>query len=782
MTSTGIRGRHARSSDSTGSKADVFDHGHSPLRGLQLPSSPRIISAPDPHLLSPPISEKDFDIPPYKPTDSDRTSLSMISSKSHKGKGKRPPAKGHVWSSDSLLRGAGPEHGPSRSCSLPDLKHIPDIEGGPAFSTDHLDTYRSDRSSSDSKGSGLSQLSCPQRQHALGAESKRWTLPSKTHITPAVSQPNAPSAAKVNNISIIVESSRDSTHPKGEKGEIQAADQPQAAGLTRRTSTFSPDTPAMITLRRATAGRQTRVGSSDSASTVKVQQVRRGRRASLEPTGRLFEQLLTLCVAKFSNLSIRLKDSTETSLTASPDSVSLDHTPSRSRRISLLSKSDNKDPGAISSAAEPVITHVEISRTFPVQSEGLDSTVRRRTSTKVLSGLNVHEIIWEDDHDSRGNSRTPSSRRSSRSPSRSLKSLYSRAHRQGSSAVEALDATLKKADNGSRRPTTTLAKQSKSRRPSESKKIPSKPKRRTIQSVFGKDWYSDNRPNFQGYSSETQGLLRQHNQGGQNGHTAIASNSKSDPSQTQVFFFPPLPNRAESGLWKSPIADINSRMSGRSSLSDEGELLQLMSSGSSVAHRPSCPPNSTYAAQNYSKPWLDLHDCDESKENAAEGAISLNPMPSPLRAQTGTKLGSSSHSRRPSHEILQSNRSRSASIMPSEVQSPARGSVSKVFLDGSYSSDATAPRPDAREKRPAYATDDDSSPGRRLSVQEFIQRIEKLTVDGQHQGGMSDRDKSVASWAEGLPVSFTGRSLGRSRGISKSRGGDAIGKLGGLVE
>lgn len=779
----GLRGRQAHSSDSTGSKADLTDHGQNPLRGLQLPTSPRIISPPDPHLLSPPISEKDFDIPPYKATDSDRTSLSMISSKSHKGRGKWPPAKGHASSSEALLRGHASERGASRSCSLPDLKHIPGVEGGSELSTDQLIAYRSDRSYSDSKGSDWSQASSPHRLHASGARSRRWTLPSKTQITPAISKPKAQSAAKVKHIPIIVESSGDAVHPKVERGEILETNPLQELSrLTRRTSTFSPDTPAMITLRRATAGQQTLGPSSGLAPTVKVQQNMSGHRSSLETTGRLFEQLLKVCAVKFSNQSIRLKDSTETSPTESPSPDSLDHIPSPSRRRFILSKLDTKDIGAISHAAEAVITHIEFSRTFPIQSEGLDSTIRRRTSTKVLTGSNTHEIIWEDEHDSKSNSRTPSSSGSSRSPSKILKKISFRSHRQGSSAIEALDATLKKAGNCSRRLSTTLAQQSESRRPSEASEIHPKPERRTIQSVFGKDWYSDNRQNFQVQSSETQGLLRQHDQTRPNGHTAITSNTKSDSGQTQVFFFPPLPNRAESGLWKSPVADINSRMSDASSLGDEGELLPLMSSCSSVARPPSCPPNSTHAAQNYSKPWLDLHDCDESKENTAERAMSLNSIPSPLRTQTGRKLGSSSHSRRPSHEVLQSNRSRSGSMMPSEVQSPAQGSVSKFFLDGGYSPDATVRGPGARGKRPTFATDDDSSTGRRLSVQEFVQRIEKLTADGQPLGGMSDRDKSIASWAEGLPVSFTARSVGRSRGVSKSRGGDAVGKLVGLAE
>lgn len=759
--------------ESTESRAESSGYGHLPNRS---PSHTPVSSGPvDPHLLSPPVSEKDFDLSPFKPAESDKTSLSMLSSLPRKKRRERPQAKAYGSSSDVIIRASSFVQELGKSSSLPDMRKRTSARRS---SWHHLGTEES------VAASDRSQSAHSRRRHTSAAGSRRWTLALKTRTTRAISNPKAPNASKTRpsllpQIVVELSESHERVMPRDSEPHQRQEESISNDLVTpvQQASTFLPDTPAMISLRRANSGRKTRKGSSDSAETIKIWNSRYARRAPMESIGRRMAQLLTVDAIGLPHLLHKTKVKENTSLAASSsDTSSSDTTASVTRKQSFVTLFNVKDVATTCSAtAEPAMTHTNVNPAFSFQSEDSDQDMQRRTSTKVFSGINIHEIVWEDHECCTLESSSPGSSSSSRKSDTSHRKASRPSSRRRSAAINALKTTLKKSESNTRKSSVTISSFTAPQDFLVPEQRVKKPKRKTIQSVFRREWHSEDQRNFEVRNADMTRASKDNNNTAPNGHNGIEIYVKPNSSPDRVFFFPPLPTLTESQAWKSPAADINSFVSEISSRSDDDHSTPYLLSTISAMQESSTFNKGDHTTQTANNSRFDLKLEKEGETGNGERVKFPKSDTIPWRRHVGEGLGSSSHSRRQSHNVQFPGYSQNTSTMPSGGQSPARVSPSRFVLDGGYSSDATTRGLEmcGKGSERQYEWVDDLR-GRRLSVQEFVKKIEKLTVESQDLTSKSERDKSVASWAEG--VSFAGRSPMR-RHTLKSRVTDKLGDL-----
>lgn len=757
--------RSRPSSDSPEPKADSFGYSHvsnqSPL--YTSPTGPW-----DPNLLSPPISDKGFDLTPFKPSDSDNTSLSMVSAEPRKKRKKRPPIKAHASASDARIEHYPPMQELGTSQSLPNMQKLADAQDASRVSK-----HEWIRQSSSQKNSTLeesvarpnkSQDSSLERRRLSAPESRRWTLRSKTRTAPVVSNLKAADITEQ-----ASERPRELEQRESEQRSRQEQNrQTDPFAPPSRKPTFMPDTPAMITLRRANSNYNSREDASDSAEPVKIWNSRYARRASKEPIGILMAQLIAVASLKIPNLYRKMR-TRHTSPVSSSGTGSRDASLNSTRKQSLISILDAKDTAAIySTATEPAITHVSISPTLAIQSNVVTPAVSRRTSTKVVTGSKVHDIIWEQDGYSADSSRPPSSNGSSGLPSRSYSKQSLRSSRRRSAATDALDATLRHDRNSTWKLLAGVSSLATLREPLMTKNKVTRPKRKTIPSLFRQEWHSEDSSGFQDQDFGSGIVVGEVKNEVTKEPGGTVTDKKPDARPNQVHFVPPLPGRVEPLAGKSPVPGIDSMLSHLSSRVEEDPLVPDMYSTFATFQRESYPNDTNDATDEGNDSSFDPMPHLKLSSGATESIEPFRSIRASMDTQPGMKMGASSRSVKESYDALLSLQGRNAGSMPSSCPSPpARGAKAspQLVLDGSYSSNTTVrggadniSNEKVLPERAHTHSLGDFRRGRRLSVHEFVKRIEKLTAESRESGmgSKGEREKAVASWAEGLPASFPG--------------------------
>ena len=289
-----------------------------------------INSAPDSlrgsDLLTPPASTKDFAEIPFKPGEDDRTSLKMKRTKSHRpkrgeGSFRQAAAAMNIRGRRYGSRGSGSRH---QSQSLRKAQSFPSIQ--PRFEHGAIETV---------------QLPASSQQKA-----RRWTIPSKALSTQAVS-------------TLI---------PVGGKAKADAD----------TSKSDSSQSPAMITLRRATTSRCWRHTTFTSFPPPRFNPVNTG--------------ILSMFLC-----SIAGYDESLSAVRSSKDMETAGHvTTQKSRRMSTV-RLQKEGCLSTTTVAPPVRTEVVAVEPRPSDAEQnpANSSIRR-CSTRYMSDNTTYEVIWDE--------------------------------------------------------------------------------------------------------------------------------------------------------------------------------------------------------------------------------------------------------------------------------------------------------------------------------------------------------------------------------------------------
>ena len=250
------------SSNSALSSASLSDHDS--IRSLVH----RAISDGDfnPHLLSPPLSPKGFDLSPFKSEKSGQSSLSQVSRKQNKRK-RRLSHSGQT-SPQHLQSQASEASRVTRQCSsMPHLRPNKRTNAPVTFFT------RDQRTHSTSEVFTTREIRADSRRRKTTTKPRRWTLSGKARTSRAFSAAFAPKPCFIKPSEATTTVYSRPVDIKAKFSTASTAELPRAgpnppaafASENAPASSFVPDTPAMITLRRATRTRGNTLNSKRSS-------------------------------------------------------------------------------------------------------------------------------------------------------------------------------------------------------------------------------------------------------------------------------------------------------------------------------------------------------------------------------------------------------------------------------------------------------------------------------------------------------------------------------------
>ena len=482
--------------------------GHLPLQQNETVSGPGKSTAPSPaKLLGPPLSPDGSlaDRPPFKASLSDQTSLSMIRHGKRRSANRLKSARPSVGS----ITGDNPwqEDCMSRR-SLPDLKVLQWLEQ--SLDVDALKLQV-----------GLLRAANAQvtwkeiRKRGLDGlpeKSRRWTVPSKARPSQVVSGMVTSVLPKPRPLGLA----KYALNPVIDAVDSETGDAAFYVKFGHTSpSVYSPDTPAMITLRRATQEPSPdRSFSPPNGRGNFSRTVSRSEGNILSPVSS-HEEWQENVVPKEGKISrVRRPSAPE----ASPCKISFDL--------------DGALP-ICDAAANTAFT--EISVLPDLAKPNSASRYQRRTSIKITSGTSIHEIIWEDCDslsDSSG-TRTPWT-----NSSESTEDLGPRRH---SVAVGRLQARLERSDE-SRKLSDSNAADVTAENETDTRNRP-------LGGLFGWRWGHQIRARASSIGSNR---IPAENLEQPIHRLIITEDENLSSHADHVDFFPPLPSRKNSSSWRTP--------------------------------------------------------------------------------------------------------------------------------------------------------------------------------------------------------------------------------------
>lgn len=622
-------------------------------------------------LLSPPLSPTSpfNELPPFRPMASDNTSLSMVHQHKHRSQSRR---KAHRTSIEDVRSANEDLEGLILCRSLPDLKVMKWLESSPdvlALKTqlNQLSTGSLPRKRTDDLQRGHRQL--PRRP-------RRWTVPLKA-------QPSQAFSGVVTPLPRVTRTSRQpkpALEPVVDVVEVQKTGTAPYPDFGPGPHCYSPDTPAMITLRRATR----------KYSLLQYENERRAR-SSL---GRRASDVGSMLYRSFLSLESKQEVKVEPyevafSKTRRPSTMSAAEV---SRRRVSLEKDQALpvcDPAALTASTEISVFPVLARAGTP--NPGNDHM--RRTSTKIISGNSVHEIIWEDQGSSSGHG---SDTYASQTPRSNFSASEVMPARGSSVVVGRLQAQLQQCDE--HRKIIDTPPLSKTHLPDGEANA------RPLRKLLSWKWGHHNRTRTSSITLTDANV--------EDGHQPVRQLATSEEDLEghieHVDFFPPLPSRKNSGCWRTPGSpELNSLQAMENALSPTRPTITRPATGNEE-HQ-----NMPKAERNLSAP-ADLPKAmvhSESTFSRSEAGVG-DRTHSPL----GSALGISSHARRRSADhgpkLKSGHRTSSRLNQKSERRSSA-ANPEKTDLTRRYSDSI------------GHRCQDTSNPAsRRSSVQEFIARYE----------------------------------------------------------
>ena len=417
------------------------------------------------------------------------------------------------------------------------------------------------------KGAGALSPVSSQRA-GLPQRPRRWTVPTKARPTKAVC--GSPSTAELANAAANI------SFTSVPAGEIL-----RQSALSRAPSA---DTPAMITLRRATR--------------------QMSRRISTDPSRLTFFPPPVLTQTRSTNLFslLGLNPDSGTSDVGQPEPIDPFSPFSHSHVTPLLPKrasvtGNYAQPGC-SSIALPAYTEVLVSPTWQqvVSEQPPQATSIRRYSTKITSGNSVHEIIWDENISSSGSDAT-STGISRQGTTKDQKPPSLGGNRRKSVAAEILEMQLKRSDEESRRTSTG----------SDLRTFPSDPSE--FQPNHHKSFQKLLNWQFSGINSDQGHLTKlprsRASAASRVDHelaftetedtTTIEELDSIGPRCGQVNFFPPVRSRASTGASKRPYRQEAENVQSATSATWSSQATSPMASAAhfisaTASREPSSPP------------------------------------------------------------------------------------------------------------------------------------------------------------------------------------------------
>ena len=366
------------------STSTLADGNHSPYNG---------------DLLTPPLTNPSLDEPPFRPADSDRTSLSMKRrhGSSHQRRRRHNRACGSSGDVDqTALFGKSPKHilSLSRSKSAPSLADLLLAARGPNETSSKCNLRNNINTTQEAE--------LASRRNSLPAHRRRWTIPGKARPT-----------------RVLTSMSPSAVLPKQHDSPLE--------GEPSNDRIKSIETPAIITLQRAASSQSRRTSLRPGAYT-----------SFPTPT---FSKTKSGFVNTFWGDGWQRLDTTITCASIRSASIAVHHDrpPSSSGRASV--DQDNVRPSQ-STTASPVCTDVVL--TPYIQEETIETQPAfraRRCSTKYVSGSSTYEIIWDENVSTSSSS---GSRRTSTEQGRriSMRDNETEPNRRFSVAIDKLEMQL----------------------------------------------------------------------------------------------------------------------------------------------------------------------------------------------------------------------------------------------------------------------------------------------------------------------------------------------------
>ncbi|KAL9107702.1 MAG: hypothetical protein Q9227_007417 [Pyrenula ochraceoflavens] len=669
-----------------------------------------------PQLLSPPISEKDFDIAPFKPNSSDTTSLSQISHK--RGRRKRRTSKS-AHASTTSLRNQKLE----ASNVLQHAHSVPNIRPNKrAKASTITSTQRYQMPATDT----TFRSSAAHRRNS--SSSRRWTLPTKTRPSRVVSGKLAlkPHFIKASTATTVVQPM--SIELPTKNGIISVADIPQLAvpstsgpeSQSWSATVTTLETPAMITLRRATMSQGTAVDSEEPTAFG----LDESRRSSFPShTAATFGRLLGRGSLQALDQEQRSKENSPGNSSSSRTSKSSAGSRSPSCRLSVTS--NNVQPPS-STTAPLALSNVSI--TLPIQDNEPETGYRgsrKLSTTKIFAGSTLQEIVWEDYTSSSSEPATEAQSSHSRSSAEPFPNPWQETSGQQSNLFSTLTAHLSQEEHSTcvNAPPTEAAG-SKSRIPSFLSK-PFKSRRKSVQALFKSVTpLPEPQPLLSGVPEESVTALDEAD------NQEVLPNPLEETPQSfgalniippresnHVFFFPPLSPRRTSAAWREPLASTDSPMTASSKSRENNSMSPQMGSAypsiySSPLASPAREVEDLFADMPSSGPLLEPpRESLKNSQSDAEGekakgntshveqqplsmASSSSGEAPPSSSSTtskvkrkslvGRKLGSSQRMKRPS--IMNPNKTSSSTATTSGVTTQYQSAQSLKAIEDHGSS------------------------------------------------------------------------------------------------
>ncbi|KAF7509639.1 hypothetical protein GJ744_007677 [Endocarpon pusillum] len=415
-------------------------------------------SGVDTNLLSPPPSVCRLDIRPFRPADSDQTSLSMKNRRRRRRSRRDRDGLDRASTGDTEEQPiqAHPTRKRLTSISVPDLRQKSTSQPALSAAGQFLMRQQLQALHVARRKDSIARSVETKRRASLPQQPRRWTMPSKAASTRVLSESPARviSTYLVASQSYQVDARTASGKPSTSHPSLLSS--PQAENNS--VSTNAGETPAMITLRRA---------SKKGTSSL-------GRRASLRPNAITsfpppkFNRTTSTYISSFFGInspqtSSKNGEPSQTSVRQSSWGTS----PNSVAPLRKASVTADKVQLTANTVATPAVTQVEFLPVFHcgADQQELLTHSARRCSTTIVSGSSVHEIIWDEHVTSSSEDSTCAcpSRQTSNSPKKSGSRDYGR---RQSVLVEKLEAQLR--DNGQRRASLESQGSSSSRRSTES--------------------------------------------------------------------------------------------------------------------------------------------------------------------------------------------------------------------------------------------------------------------------------------------------------------------------
>ena len=378
----------------------------SPLSLSKVPSLPNHLSdhpsptaalpSYDPAFLSPPLSRDSLDIPPFRPNETDHTSLSM------RKRGKRTKRLSHRANTDNQGDETELVNNVHKSKSLPDLKGIKGRRSSSSLDAPgrSIEVEHKLRKLYEEQEKRFEQSRSRKSSIVYRGRDRAWTVPEKTSAAPLLS-------SHLSNGTLAKPSMPEVSIADTDHGSTYSISPPESTNSRSGLLNTAPrsgtrDTPAMILLRRATTYRP--------ASPPSVPPPKKRISITFFPEPKFSDDRI-LTLPKLLSITRQSLDCTIRSATATAASIHSEHSSKTGQGRTSIDRSGAQPSRP--SIAEPVVTEVDHPPWSRLTNDE-DSKFRngRRLSTKFVTDTTVHEIIWDENVISSGSEvATPQQRR-----------------------------------------------------------------------------------------------------------------------------------------------------------------------------------------------------------------------------------------------------------------------------------------------------------------------------------------------------------------------------------